>query len=201
MAAHGPNGYSWNVVRSESDELLFKHAAQSGAQAFHGVKVNALEFEPYDGEFPEGGKVANPGRPVAANWSAKDGSSGTIAFKYLVDATGRVGITSTKYLKNRKFNEGLKNLAIWGYYKGACPWAEGTPRENQPYFEGMRGKFPSGGWMVSEPDVSHLSWCQMAPVGAGRSRFTTARSPSAPFCDGTCSLPRRRASERTSPTP
>jgi len=142
VGVYGPNGYSWNVVRSESDELLFKHAGKSGAQTFHGVKVDALEFEPYEGEFPSGGKVANPGRPVSAQWSAKDGRSGTIAFQYLVDATGRTGITSTKYLKNRKFNEGLKNLAIWGYYKGARRWSEGTPRENQPYIEGMRGKPP-----------------------------------------------------------
>lgn len=148
VAAHGPNGYSWNVVRSESDELLFKHAAESGAQAFQGVKVDALEFEPYEDEFPSGGKVANPGRPVAARWSAKDGRSGTIAFQYLVDATGRAGITSTKYLKNRKFNQGLKNLAIWGYYKGARRWAEGTPRENQPFFEGMRD---GAGWCWTIP--------------------------------------------------
>lgn len=140
VSVHGPNGYSWNVVRSESDELLFKHAGKSGAQTFQGVKVGALEFEPYKGEFPSGGKLANPGRPVSAKWSAKDGRSGTIEFQYLVDATGRAGLTSTKYLKNRKYNEGLRNLAIWGYYKGARLWSEGTPRENQPFFEGLRGE-------------------------------------------------------------
>ncbi|PNY28268.1 RadH flavin-dependent halogenase [Tolypocladium capitatum] len=161
VGVHGPNGYSWNVVRSESDELLFKHAGKSGAQTFQGVKVDALEFEPYDGEFPSCGKVANPGRPVSAQWSTKDGRSGTIAFQYLVDATGRAGITSTKYLKNRKFNEGLKNLAIWGYYKGALHWSEGTPRENQPYFEGMRG----------EPSFSTMhhgaGWCWTIPLHNG----------------------------------
>jgi flavin-dependent dehydrogenase len=138
------------VVRSESDALLFKHAGDSGAHTFQGVKVDSLEFAPYEADFPSGGntKVVNPGRPVAAHWSSKDGVSGTIAFKYLVDATGRAGLTSTKHLKNRKFNEGLKNLAIWGYYKGARPWAEGTPRENQPYFEGMRD---GAGWVWTIP--------------------------------------------------
>lgn len=140
VSVHGPNGYSWNVIRSESDELLFQHASKSGAQTFHGIKVDALEFESYKSEFPSGGKVVNPGRPISATWSAKDGRSGTIRFQYLVDATGRAGLTSTKYLKNRKFNEGLKNLAIWGYYKGALHWSAGTPKENQPFFEGLRGE-------------------------------------------------------------
>ncbi|KAH8706038.1 hypothetical protein BGW36DRAFT_21633 [Talaromyces proteolyticus] len=148
LAAHGPNGYSWNVIRSESDEILFNHARESGAKAFHGVKVNSLEFEDYESEFPNGEKVANPGKPISAKWSSKDGRSGEITFKYLVDATGRVGITSTKYLKNRHYNEGLKNLAIWGYYKNNTPWAQGTPRENQPFFEGMRD---GAGWCWTIP--------------------------------------------------
>src|SRR4051794_28701458 len=101
ISVNGPNGYSWNVVRSESDEILFRHATKSGAQTFEGVKLEALEFEPYGhDEFISVAKLANPGRPVSARWSTKDGGSGTIGFKYFVDATGRSGITSTKYLKN-----------------------------------------------------------------------------------------------------
>lgn len=144
IEVNGPNGYSWNVVRSQSDEMFFRHAAKSGAQTFEEVKLTGLDFEPY----PDSGfasatsedRVANPGRPVSAQWSSKDGRSGTIKFNYFVDATGRAGVMSTKYLKNRKFNAGLKNLAIWGYFKGNKLWAAGTPRENQPFFEGMRGK-------------------------------------------------------------
>jgi len=129
------------VVRSESDEIFFRHAAKCGARTFDGVKLDALEFEPYQQDgFTSDVKLANPGRPISAWWSTKDGRSGTIDFEYFVDATGRDGVTSTKYLKNRKFNEGLKNLAVWGYYKGNRRWSEGTARENQPFFEGMRGK-------------------------------------------------------------
>lgn len=141
VAVHGPRGYSWNVIRSEADKLMFDHAGKSGAKTFNGIKVNSLDFEDVGSDFPRGDKVENPGRPVSAKWSGKDGSSGMIKFDYLVDATGRAGIVSTKYLKNRRFNAGLKNLAIWGYYKGWKRWAQGTARENQPYFEGMRGVF------------------------------------------------------------
>lgn len=174
---HGPEGYTWNVVRSESDELLFRHAAKCGAKAFEEVKVTALDFEPSpDGDFasiPKDAKVINPGRPVSANWSLKDGSTGTIKFDYLIDATGRAGITATKYLKNRRVNAGLKNLAIWGYYKNNTVWAKGTDRENQPFFEGMRGMCqfrPSGSHslqLVADHFADGGGWCWTIPLHNG----------------------------------
>lgn len=128
------------MVRSEADNLLFQHAGKSGAKIFDGVKVNSLDFVPLDGKDgavdPE---LPNPGRPVSATWSRKDGSSGAIKFEHLVDGSGRAGVVSTKYLKNRKYNRGLKDVASWAYWKGAAPYSPGTPREGQPYFEGLKG--------------------------------------------------------------
>lgn len=106
IAANGADGHSWNVIRSQADELLFKHAGACGAHIFDQTKVESIEFEESKTELPVG-------RPVSAAWSRKDGSSGTIKFDYLVDASGRAGMISTKYLKNRKFNQGLKNIANW----------------------------------------------------------------------------------------
>ena len=140
IAAGGPQAYTWNVVRSESDDLIFRHAGKSGAQIFDGVKVQSLDFEKSGIDVPEDLKVADIGRPVSATWSRKaDGSSGTIKFDYLVDASGRAGLVSTKYLKNRKYNQGLKNVASWGYWKGAGQYAPGTLREGQPFFEALTG--------------------------------------------------------------
>lgn len=140
-ASLGKGGHSWNVVRSESDELLFKHAGKSGAKTFDQTKVDSLQFEPYphDG-FTSEDRLANPGRPVSAAWSRKDGTSGTIKFDYLIDGSGRNGIISTKYLKNRRFNEGLKNIAIWSYWKGAKRYKQGEENENSPFFEALNGK-------------------------------------------------------------
>ena len=118
---------------------MFRHAGKCGAHIFDGVRVDSINFEPYEDQHPTDPKVAMPGRPVSAAWSRKDGSSGTVQFEYLVDASGRQGIMSTKYLKNRKFNEGLKNIAAWGYWMNSAPFREGTARENQPYFQGMTG--------------------------------------------------------------
>lgn len=84
--------------------------------------------------------LPNPGRPVSASWSRKaDGTSGVIKFNYLIDASGRAGLVSTKTLKNRRYNQGLKNVACWGYWKGASSYGEGKAWKNQPYFEALQG--------------------------------------------------------------
>ncbi|KAI1387333.1 FAD/NAD(P)-binding domain-containing protein [Hypoxylon trugodes] len=144
LASGGPKGYAWNVIRSEADELLFKHAGSCGAKIFDSVKVTGITFESdtaasvapkFDGQ--------NPGRPVSATWKHKDGSSGSISYEYLIDASGRQGILSTKYLKNRKFNEGLKNVASWGYWKNGGIYGAGTYKEGSPFFEALTD---ASGW-------------------------------------------------------
>ncbi|KAK3201631.1 hypothetical protein GRF29_164g15576 [Pseudopithomyces chartarum] len=150
LAAGGPNAYSWNVVRSESDYLMYKHAEESGAKVFDGVKINSIEFVESDLDLSKiDGNFPNPGRAVSASWTRKeDGLSGTINFEYLVDASGRMGIVSTKYLKNRKFNQGLKNVASWNYWKNTGKYAPGTARDNQPFFEALTD---ASGWCWTIP--------------------------------------------------
>ena len=116
---------------------MFKHAGKSGAKTFDGVKVNTIDFVPLDGKI--GTVDSEPGRPVSATWSRKDGSSGVVKFEYLIDGSGRAGLVSTKYLKNRRYNQGLKNIAMWGYWEGAAQHGVGTAREAQPYFEALAG--------------------------------------------------------------
>ncbi|KAK4233581.1 hypothetical protein C8A03DRAFT_19369 [Achaetomium macrosporum] len=152
LAVNGPDGYSWNVIRSEADKLMLDHAETSGAHTFQGVKVESIEFAPAP-DFPEDGRVCNPGRAVSAAWSRKaDGATGSIKFDYLVDASGRNGILSTRYLKNRKFNQALKNVAHWGYWKGAKIYAPGTKEEGAP---------------VSEALTDQSGWCWAIPLHDG----------------------------------
>ena len=140
----GTDSYAWNVVRSECDDLIFRHAGNCGAKIFDGVKVNSIKFVPLTGdEAISNSKVENadPGRPFSATWSRKDGSSGEINFDFLVDASGRAGIVSTKYMKNRTFNQDLKNVANWAYWKGSISYGIGTPKEGNPLFEALSGTF------------------------------------------------------------
>ena len=95
IAAGGPEAYTWNVVRSEADDLIFRHAGKCGAKIFDGVKVESIEFtKSSDIVVPEDSKVADIGRPVSAAWKHKDGTTGSINFDYLIDASGRQGLVS-----------------------------------------------------------------------------------------------------------
>ncbi|EED13806.1 conserved hypothetical protein [Talaromyces stipitatus ATCC 10500] len=136
-ASLGKGGHSWNVVRSESDELLFKHAGKSGAKTFDKTKVDSIEFEPYlhDGFVAED-RLANPGRPVSAAWSRKDGTSGTINFDYLIDGSGRNGPEKYRHLE---LLEGCKALQ-----------AE-AGKQNSPFFEALSGLTDVSGWVWAIP--------------------------------------------------
>lgn len=103
-----------------------------GAKVHENTKVVSLEFDENNKPI----SAAYTCRPSSGDGSAVDG---TITFKYLVDATGRAGLMSTKYLKNRSFTESLKNIAVWGYWTGVGSYAEGTTRANAAWFEALTG--------------------------------------------------------------
>lgn len=119
-------------VRSQSDNLIFEHARFLGCKTFDEHKVTSVQFD------------EATSRPISATWSSKSGSSGTITFDFVVDASGRNGIISTKYLKTRTYNQGLKNVASWGYWADcASPYGKGTPRVNSPFLESLTDE---SGW-------------------------------------------------------
>src|SRR2546426_3127434 len=99
--------YSFQVVRSEFDQLLLEHARSQGVKVYEGREIRGLTFE---GE-----------RPRSAIWSQgpDDTNTGEISFDTLVDASGRAGIMGMRYLKNRHYHDAFQNVAIWGYWQGA----------------------------------------------------------------------------------
>ncbi|KAG0702265.1 putative halogenase [Suillus ampliporus] len=128
--ALNPNNGSWNVIRSEFDDLLLRHASKCGVAVYDETKVAELQFE---GE-----------RPVSATWkNTRTGAEGHIFFNYLVDASGRNGIMSTKYLKNRRFNKALNNVACWGYWDTTGSYMPGTTRQNAILIEALEDE---SGW-------------------------------------------------------
>jgi flavin-dependent dehydrogenase len=99
--------YSFQVVRSEFDQLLLEHAKSQGVKVFEQTEITSLNFE---GE-----------RPRSANWAQMGGGSekGEIGFDYLIDASGRAGLMAMRYLKNRRYQQAFQNVALWGYWTGA----------------------------------------------------------------------------------
>ncbi|KAJ3998709.1 hypothetical protein F5050DRAFT_1742720 [Lentinula boryana] len=149
FVAIGQEHSSWNVVRSEFDELLLNHARSCGASVFEQTKATAVNFKCDCGSETK--------KPVSVSWaltppgkgpaSMKETSEaiirGTTSFKYLIDTSGRAGLMSNKYLNNRHYNQALKNIAIWGYWKNVGSYGVGTPREGAPYFEAL---LDESGW-------------------------------------------------------
>jgi len=117
---------AWHVTRADFDDILLNHARECGVKVFEQTKVTNVEFEDND----------TTKRPVSATYS-KDGTNGSISFDFVVDASGRNGIISTKCLKNRIMNPALKNTAIWGYWTGCNTYGIGTERENGIYNEAL----------------------------------------------------------------
>ncbi|KAF7353475.1 Radh flavin-dependent halogenase [Mycena sanguinolenta] len=138
-----PEHAAWNVTRADFDEILLRNASENNVKVFEGVSVNALKFSP-----------TNDKQPVAAEWKSDDGKTGTINFNWLVDASGRTGIMSTKYLKNRKFNKALRSVAYWGYWTGANMYAPGTSRENATWLEALTDE---SGWAWFIPLAGKVS--------------------------------------------
>lgn len=134
----GPNCTAWNVIRSEMDDLLLRNARKHGVQVFEETRVTDIDFE---GD-PESS------RPVAAHWSNKAGASGSITFDWLIDASGRAGVMSTKYLRNRVMRESLRNVAVWGYWTGVRGIGDGTERAGSPWFEALTDE---QGWAWAIP--------------------------------------------------
>ncbi|MGW3964180.1 NAD(P)/FAD-dependent oxidoreductase [Amycolatopsis sp. NPDC005003] len=102
----GTNVSSWQVEREHFDQILLEHAAEQGADVRQGANVKRVLFE--------------DGRPYAAEWtdSADPGKTNTTGFDYVIDASGRSGVLSSQYFKNRRPHEIFRNVAIWGYWKG-----------------------------------------------------------------------------------
>ncbi|KAJ7877968.1 hypothetical protein B0H14DRAFT_1663687 [Mycena olivaceomarginata] len=138
FTALGPGYATWNVIRSEMDELLLRHAEKQGVTVFEETRVESIEFE---------GDPASS-RPIAATWTKKNGTTGKTAFDWLIDATGRAGIMSTKYLKNREMRESLRNTAVWGYFTGVKRYGEGTKKANSGWFEALTDET---GWSWTIP--------------------------------------------------
>jgi flavin-dependent dehydrogenase len=98
---------AWQVVRSEFDQILLDHAKSLGVRVVEEATVRELEFA--------------DGRPVAALWSPTGNQAQVdrITFDFLVDASGRGGVMSTRYLKSRQFHNVFKNVAAWSYWTSA----------------------------------------------------------------------------------
>jgi flavin-dependent dehydrogenase len=95
---------TWQVVRSEFDQLMLDNAREHGVAAFDGVHVVDVLF---DGDRATGVRIKEA-----------DGKTHEIAAKVVVDASGQAALLQNRF-KLRLWDPVLNKGAIWTYWEGA----------------------------------------------------------------------------------
>ena len=132
----GPEAYAWQVDRAEFDHLLLDNAREQGAQVYEGARVRRVLF--------------THGRPTGLEWSTADGDPVTEHADFVIDASGRSGILSTQYNKDRKAPDVFRNVAMWGYWRGGTT-LPGSPEGGLNAISSPEGWY----WVVPLADGRH----------------------------------------------
>src|SRR6478736_2607930 len=108
---HKPHESSqtWQVIRSEFDELMLRNAEEHGVQVEEGVHVTSVLWK---GASPE------QARAVGVRIKREDGSQQEVRAKVVVDASGQ-GTVIMDRLDLREWDPVLKKAALWTYWEGA----------------------------------------------------------------------------------
>ncbi|MBX6743919.1 MAG: tryptophan 7-halogenase [Acetobacteraceae bacterium] len=106
QAANRTYTHSYQVLRSEFDELLFRHAASRGAETHEGVEVTEVELD-----------AARGSRVLA-----RDEAGRTLAWRarYVVDASGRDTFLASR-MGTKERNSRNNTAALYGHFRGVKP--------------------------------------------------------------------------------
>jgi flavin-dependent dehydrogenase len=110
LRRHGgrlPDGleYAWQVRRSVYDEILLTHAESLGVEVLRGAAAEA---------------PIEAGGSVVGLTLRRGGRRLSVRGEFLADCSGQQGFLA-RFRPIRRYDERLKNLAVFSYWKGA-PW-------------------------------------------------------------------------------
>ncbi len=124
--------HAYQVWRQDFDRMLYEHARDCGADAREGQEVVGVDqLDP---------------RQTLLEVRCDDGQSYTIQARYVVDATGRDALLSSRK-KLRRRNDQHQSAAIFGHYRGAARRA-GEDAGNISIYSFAHGWM----WMIPLPD-------------------------------------------------
>jgi flavin-dependent dehydrogenase len=95
---------TWQVVRSEFDELMLDNAREHGVDVHEGTRVVDVLFE--------------GGRAVGVTIQRDDGPVQHVRAKVVVDASGQIGLLQNRF-RLRVWDPILNKGAVWTYWRGA----------------------------------------------------------------------------------
>ncbi len=95
---------TWQVTRSEFDQLLLNHAMNCGAVVMQGIAVTGLLFE----------------KDIVRGVKTKSAANGHCEYqaKVTIDASGRSMVSAARFGWRRP-DPNLKKIAIWNYYEAS----------------------------------------------------------------------------------
>ena len=99
-----PSATTWQVLRSDFDQMMLSNASAKGVEVRHGVTVRDV--------------VTEGDRVVGVRAHQKDGSTEVLHARAVVDATGRDALLASK-LGLKKRDPDLNKIAIFTYFQGA----------------------------------------------------------------------------------
>lgn len=95
---------TWQVLRSEFDQLLLDNAREKGAQVREETRVNRL--------------LTEHGRVVGVEATGKDGKTSELKARIVLDCSGKEAFTAVR--EGWRMNDPyLNKIAVWTYYKGS----------------------------------------------------------------------------------
>jgi len=124
--------HAYQVWRQDFDQMLYRHARECGADAREGHEVVQVE--------------QRGSRETWLDVKADDGSNYAIQARYVVDASGRDALLSSKK-KLRRRNDRHQSAAIFGHFRGATK-RDGEDAGNISIYSFAHGWM----WMIPLPD-------------------------------------------------
>ncbi|NRF67421.1 tryptophan 7-halogenase [Aquincola sp. S2] len=103
--------YSWQVRRSEMDELLFRHAATCGAQTLEGCRVKDVAFD-------DDGATVQAELDDGATRGPDNGSTRQWRARFVLDCSGRDTFLAHKF-KCKERNPEHNSSALFGHFRNA----------------------------------------------------------------------------------
>jgi flavin-dependent dehydrogenase len=100
-----PHDYGYQVERGPFDKMLLDNASEHGVDVREQHRV--VDFT-----------IDDSGVSTVVYRRTDTGETGTATARWLVDASGQGGLV-TKRLHTQEWDEYLKNMAVWSYWKGA----------------------------------------------------------------------------------
>ena len=105
---HDPRDCSrtWQVVRSDFDQMLFENAEEKGADCRDGTRVSEVLFQ------------GPSQRAHGVRLCTADSQSSEVEAAVVMDATGQQSLIATR-LGIRRENPNMRKSAVWSYFRGA----------------------------------------------------------------------------------